>query len=77
MTVTAKSVLITAGASGIGRVIAEAFLAEGHQVHICDISAEAIATIKADHPLITSTLGDVSLRGKVDQLFLEFQSLYG
>ena len=66
MTITAKSVLITAGASGIGRVIAEAFLSEGHQVHVCDISAEAIATIKADHPLITATLGDVSLRGKVE-----------
>ena len=73
----AKSVLITAGASGIGRVIAEAFLAQGHQVHVCDISAEAIAALRAEQPLITSTLGDVSVRDQVDQLFVEFKSLYG
>ena len=31
-------VLVTAGASGIGRCIAETFLQQGGRVHVCDIS---------------------------------------
>ncbi len=38
-------VLITAGASGIGRVILEAFLAEGAKVATCDINQEALASL--------------------------------
>ena len=37
MSESAPVSLITAGASGIGRVLAEAFLAAGHRVHVCDI----------------------------------------
>ena len=35
-------VLITAGAAGIGRSIAEKFLSNGCSVHICDIDHVAI-----------------------------------
>ena len=47
---TDTSVLISGAASGIGRVIAEAFLADGAAVHICDASAEAIAEFAAANP---------------------------
>lgn len=39
-------VIVTAGASGIGRAIADGFVAEGAIVTICDIDAEALATVK-------------------------------
>ena len=35
-------VMVTAGASGIGRVIAETFLSHGSRVHVCDIDPSAI-----------------------------------
>ena len=37
-----RIVAITAGASGIGRVVAEAFLAQGAVVYICDVDAAAL-----------------------------------
>ena len=39
--ITDQVVLITAGAAGIGRVIAEKFLSHGCSVHICDIDRAA------------------------------------
>jgi NAD(P)-dependent dehydrogenase (short-subunit alcohol dehydrogenase family) len=44
----AHRVLITAGASGIGRAIADAFAVEGAQVWVADIDAAALATCPAD-----------------------------
>ncbi|MGQ3675219.1 SDR family oxidoreductase [Xanthobacter sp. TB0139] len=38
-------VLVTAGAGGIGRAIVEGFLAEGAQLAVCDIDAEALSTL--------------------------------
>jgi NAD(P)-dependent dehydrogenase (short-subunit alcohol dehydrogenase family) len=43
-------VVITGGADGIGRAMAEAFLAQGARVGILDRSAMAIAQIRAAHP---------------------------
>ena len=40
-----KRVIVTGGASGIGFAIAEAFAAEGANVHVCDINAAAIASV--------------------------------
>ena len=37
-----RIVAITAGASGIGRAVAESFLAQGSVVYICDVDAEAL-----------------------------------
>lgn len=39
-----QRVLITAGAAGIGRAMADAFAATGAQVWVCDTDAEALAT---------------------------------
>ena len=41
----AKRVLITAGASGIGRTMADAFVAAGSEVWVCDVDAAAIAAL--------------------------------
>lgn len=41
----ALKVLLTAGASGIGRAIAESFCADGAQVHLCDIDETALANL--------------------------------
>ena len=53
-------VIVTAGARGIGRAITEAFLENGAQVHICDISPEALAQCQEELPQIGGTVADVS-----------------
>ncbi len=67
-----STVLITAGASGIGRVIAEAFLLQGAKVHIADISQQAIDTCLADNPNLTASLCDVSVATEVADAFDAF-----
>jgi NAD(P)-dependent dehydrogenase (short-subunit alcohol dehydrogenase family) len=68
--------LVTAGASGIGRCIAETFLERGYRVHICDIHSEAIATFLNDNPTATASLTDVSDPLQVDALFQDFSRHY-
>lgn len=43
-------VLVTAGASGIGRVIAESFAQTGARLHICDIADAALGEAKKNSP---------------------------
>ena len=40
-------VLVTAGASGIGRAIADLLIARGARVHICDVSDEFLAEFRS------------------------------
>jgi NAD(P)-dependent dehydrogenase (short-subunit alcohol dehydrogenase family) len=51
--VTAQRVAITAACGGIGLAIAEAFLAQGAQVHVCDLDATAVASARARGLLAT------------------------
>lgn len=68
------TVLITAGASGIGRAIAEAFLKQNAAVHIADISQPAIDDCLQANPGLTASLCDVSDRAQVDALFESFST---
>ena len=52
--------LVTAGASGIGRTIARAALAQGCRVHVCDVSPEAVRQFQAENPRASATIADVS-----------------
>lgn len=64
-----KRVLVTAGAAGLGRAIAAAFLDQGARVHICDVSLPAIEKLAGDLPDIGATRADVSQPADVDALF--------
>jgi NAD(P)-dependent dehydrogenase (short-subunit alcohol dehydrogenase family) len=71
-----KRVLITAGAGGIGRVMAETFVNAGAKVHICDVVQpaidEAVRTLK-----VTATHCDVSDLKQVDALFADVKKHLG
>lgn len=62
-------VLVTAGCGGIGRAIADTFLAHGARVHACDIDEAAISAFSASHAAASASKADVSDRQQVDRLF--------
>lgn len=69
-----KSVLVTAGAGGIGRYIASSFANAGARVHIVDLDKNALATLKSDlassdFPDALVTQADVSKQDQVEQIF--------
>jgi NAD(P)-dependent dehydrogenase (short-subunit alcohol dehydrogenase family) len=66
-----KRVIITAGASGIGRVTLETFVAAGARVHVCDLDEDALGQAGAAHPEVGVTVADVADEAAVDRLFEE------
>ena len=64
-------VLVTAGASGIGRVIAESFAQTGARLHICDIADAALDEVTKTHPTWGISRCDVSQADQVARLFEE------
>ena len=55
-----KRVIITAAATGIGRVTAEMFLAAGAKVEVCDVDEAGLKSFKAKHPAVGVTVTDVA-----------------
>lgn len=72
-----KRVLVTAGASGIGSTIAEGFAACSARVHICDIDAEAIRSMSAGNPNLSTSVTDVSDVAAVGRMFDEIEERFG
>jgi NAD(P)-dependent dehydrogenase (short-subunit alcohol dehydrogenase family) len=71
-------VLVTAGAGGIGREIARAFVREGARVHVCDVDRKALAALRTSDPKIGQSVADVADRGDVALLFKDaLQALGG
>ncbi len=64
-----KRVVVTAGASGIGKVIATRFAEAGAKVHTCDVAVEQFAALRGTHPEITTSAADVSVPEDVRRLF--------
>jgi NAD(P)-dependent dehydrogenase (short-subunit alcohol dehydrogenase family) len=70
-------VLVTAGASGIGRAISDLLIARGARVHICDVSDEFLAQYRVAHRDATLTKADVSSESDVARLFAEVKTTLG
>ena len=77
MNETSRVALISGGAGGIGRRIAERFGDDGIRVHVCDASAENIEAFLADNPGATATLADVSERDQVGRVYAELAERHG
>ena len=72
-----KRALITAAASGIGRVVAKRFLDEGAAVHICDLDSNKLTSFAEDRPRLSTTVADVSSDEDVGVLFEEAMAHLG
>ena len=70
-------VLVTAGASGIGRAISDLLIARGARVHICDVSDEFLAEFRSAHRDSGATKADVASEADVSRLFAEVESSLG
>jgi len=67
-------VLVTAGAAGIGRVIAQTFLDHGARVHVCDVDERALSQVPKS---ITWTKADVADAAQVEKLFEDVKRTLG
>lgn len=72
-----KRVVVTAGAQGIGLAIAEAFVAAGAQVHICDVNDDFLASAKQKLPQVSQSRTDVSSESQVDAMFAKLAARWG
>src|SRR5579863_3180399 len=64
----AQRVLITAGASGIGKEIASAYAAIGAQVCVCDINEKSLESAARDVPGLKTIVCDVSKRDDIERM---------
>ena len=72
-----KRVVVTAGAAGVGRAIAAAFLSEGARVWICENHPETLADTRRAHPVLGVSQADVADEGAVDAMFEALEQAFG
>ena len=70
-------VLVTAGASGIGRAIADLLLAHGARTHICDVSDDFLADFSKAWPDAGRSKADVSSEADVARMFADVRAKLG
>ena len=70
-----RRVLVTAGASGIGRAVGAAFVEAGAQVAVCAVAADAVARAHRDG--FAATVADVSRAADVRALFHRIETGWG
>jgi NAD(P)-dependent dehydrogenase (short-subunit alcohol dehydrogenase family) len=70
-------VLVTAGASGIGRTIIEVLFHHGARVHTCDIDRDKLAAFTESFPNVGTSNTDVSEPKQVEALFRDVRNGLG
>ena len=68
-----QRILVTAGAAGIGRAIAESFLADGADVAICDVDDEQLAAMQKAHPKLIAVSVDVTNEVEMDAFLQQLE----
>lgn len=77
LSVKGQRVVITAGASGIGRAIAETLIAAGAKAHICDVDQAALDAARNALPGLGATKADVAEPADIDRLFADAEKHLG
>jgi NAD(P)-dependent dehydrogenase (short-subunit alcohol dehydrogenase family) len=68
MNMDAQKVLVTAGASGIGREIVRAFANTGAKVFVIDVDANGLSTLATESPNIETAVCDMSSRADIERV---------
>lgn len=81
MTLQGKTVLVTGGAGGLGRAIAEHFVERGANVVICDINKTLLADfndkVSSNHPERTLAIEtDITSEAALDSLFEQIETKF-
>jgi NAD(P)-dependent dehydrogenase (short-subunit alcohol dehydrogenase family) len=69
-------VAISAGAGGIGRSLADAFIAHGSRVAVCDVDEAALRDFERAHPDHVACKADVGSQREVDGFFDTLESAF-
>ncbi|SMX44861.1 SDR family oxidoreductase [Maliponia aquimaris] len=72
-----RRVLVTAGAAGLGRAMAEGFLAQGDRVAVCDVDPGAVAAFAAAHPQALAVVADVTDGPGMDAFLSRVEAAFG
>lgn len=72
-----KRVLVTAGGDGIGRAIAEIFVAAGAKVHVTDVRESALDDVLRTIPGLGGTLGNASDPEHAHHVFTDVTARFG
>jgi len=64
-----KRIVITGGAAGIGRAIAERFLQDENRVAICDADPSAVAAFQTLYPQAIAKVADVTSEAGMETFF--------
>lgn len=67
MSTDKKKRIIITGADSTARVVAETFLAAGHDISVCDVRSDAVASIKEAHPEIHAFEANMGRPADVEQ----------
>ncbi len=70
-------VFISAGANGIGRRIAEAFIAHGAKVMVSDVDDAALDDFRRSHPDQAATKADAGSAAETERAFTELRAKLG
>src|SRR5690606_2363336 len=68
---------VTAGASGIGKHIASAFLAAGDAVYTCDINPDALKAAREELPGLKTGVCDVGDRSQIKDMVADAAAQLG
>ncbi|GMG86138.1 SDR family oxidoreductase [Biformimicrobium ophioploci] len=72
-----KAALVTAGASGIGRCIAETLLAAGARVFVCDVDRAAVVDFLGENATASGAVVDVADAAAVEGMYRQLEREFG
>lgn len=72
-----KNIVITAGVAGIGRAIADTYLANGDNVAVCDVDEKSVEEFLLAHPQAIAVVADVTSETDMENFLSTVEQQWG